>query len=83
LNDGALLKITNHFKHLGGVISKDSSLDKEIEKRTGDAGKVHARLHHRVWSTSELHKCAKIETHEACAPPMSLCVASTWTPRKD
>ena len=47
--DGSNLSVVDNFKYLRSTISRNLSLDVEINARIGKAAKVMAKLNKRVW----------------------------------
>jgi hypothetical protein len=52
--DGVLLKEVDHFVYLGGVISNDGSLDKEISTRCKKASIAFGRLWRNVFGRKDI-----------------------------
>lgn len=64
--DDHSLEVVDSFTYLGATISKDLSVNNEINKRIGKASTVMARLKRRVWENKKLTLNTKIRIYEAC-----------------
>ena len=60
------LKIVDQFKYLGSTISKNLSLDTEINVRIGKASSAIAKLKDRVWENNKLTIKTKMRVYQAC-----------------
>ena len=73
------LKLVEHFKYLGSVISSDGSLDKEISARIGKASQALGRLRTRVMNHKSIKLATKIKVYKAVVLTSLLYGCETWT----
>lgn len=73
-----VLKVLDDFVYLGGVISKDASLDKEIDRRIGKASKAFGALWKRLWNVGDIHDKTKIAIYRAVVLSTLLCGCQSW-----
>lgn len=72
------LNVVDKFKYLGSTISKNLSLDSEIDTRIGKASTSMARLDERVWNNRNLTTNTKMRVYRACILSTLLYGSETW-----
>ena len=77
--NNSTLKVVDNFKYLGSTISKNLSLDCEIDVRIGKASTSVARLDKRVWTNNNLTSNTKMRVYHACILSTLLYGSETWS----
>ena len=78
VND-CILKVVDQFKYLGSTISRNLSLDSEINIRIGKAASAQAKLNERVWENKNLTINTKMRVYRACVLSTLLYGSETWS----
>ena len=73
------LKVVDEFKYLGSTISKNLSLDSEINVRIGKASSAKTKLKERVWENKNLTINTKMRVYQACILSTLLYGSETWS----
>ena len=73
------LEVVEAFTYLGSTISKNLSLDAELNTRIGRAATSMARLAKRVWDNSMLTMNTKMKVYQACVLSTLLYASESWT----
>ena len=74
------LSVVDNFKYLGSSISRNLSLDVEINACIGRAGTVMAKLNKRVWQSINLTMTTRLKVYQACITSILLYGSETLTP---
>lgn len=80
LIQGTRLDVVDSFVYLGSSLSRDGSLDSEIDLRLGKASTAFGTLQKRVWSDRDLALSTKLCVYDACVVTSLLYSCETWTP---
>ena len=75
----SVLKVVDQFKYLGSTISKNLSLDSEINVRIGKASSAKTKLKERVWENKNLTINTKMRVYQACILSTVLYGRETWS----
>ena len=78
IND-TTLKVVDNFRYLGSIISKNLSLDNDVNARIGKAASVMSRLNTRVWTNRNLTLLTKLKVYQACVLSTLMYGSETWT----
>ena len=73
------LEVVDTFVYLGSTISKDGSLDAEINLRTQKASTAFGKLEKRVWSDRGITIKTKISVYSTCILTALLYSSECWT----
>ena len=63
--EGKQLNAVENFKYLGGIVSNDASIDKEITARIAKATSAFGRLTKRLWTNKGIRLDTKIAVYKA------------------
>ena len=77
--NGHVLDTIDAFSYLGSTISRNLSIDKEIDTRIGKAATVFNRLRTRAWQNKFLTNRTKARIYDCCVVSALLYGAETWT----
>ena len=77
--DGVILKTTNEFVYLGGVLSSDCQVDSEVNRRICKASAAFPRIRQRVISNHNLRVTTKVSVYRAVCLSVLLYGAETTT----
>jgi len=77
--DNAELDVIDHFTYLGSTITRNLSLDAELDKRIAKAAAVMAQLSKRVWTNKQLTLNTKLKVYQACVLSSLLYGSESWT----
>ena len=77
--DNKPLANVEHFKYLGSNISRDGSLDIEIDTRISKASQILDSLHNRVLSKYNIRLSMKLKVYNTMVLPSLLYGCETWT----
>ena len=77
--EGKRLKVTDSFVYLGSTLSRDGTLDAEINQRIAKANTAFGKLEKRVWSDRGITTNTKLSVYEACVLTALLYGSETWT----
>ena len=77
--NGQRLEVVDSFVYLGSTLSRDGSLDEEINTRISKASQSFGRLEKRVWSNTDLHLKTKLDVYVSCVLSTLLYSSETWT----
>ena len=77
--DDKPLANVEHFKYLGGTISCDGSLDREIDNRISKASQALGSLHNQMLSEHNIRLSTKLKVYNAVIFPSLLYGCETWT----
>ena len=77
--DNVVLKVVDSFKYLGGMISNDGSLDKEIASRISKASQALGRLRNRLLNHYNVTLYTKLKVYRALVLSLFLYGCETWT----
>ena len=77
--EGKKLKVTDSFVYLGSTLSRDGTLDAEINQRIAKASTAFGKLEKRVWSDRGITKNTKLSIYEACVLTALLYGSETWS----
>ena len=78
VND-CILKVVDQFKYLGSTISRNLSLDSEVNIRIGKAASAQAKLNESVWENKNLTINTKMRVYRACVLSTLLYFSETWS----
>ena len=78
--DGSNLSVVDNFKYLGSTISRNLSLDVEINACIGKAATIMAKLNKRVWQNISQTINIRLKVYQACVTSIHLYGSETWTP---
>ena len=67
------------FTYLGSAISKDLTIDRELNTRVGKAATMFNRLRKRAWDNTALTIKTKCRIYHACVISVLLYCCETWT----
>ena len=73
------LKVVDKFNYLGSTISRNQSLDSEIDVRIGKAASAMAKLDMRVWLNRNLTISTRVKVYQACILSTLLYGSHTWS----
>ena len=73
------LDVVHQFTYLGSTITKNLSLDTELDKRIGKAATTLAHLTSCVWTNPKLTMKTKMAVYNACVISTLLYGSKTWT----
>ena len=73
------LVVVEKFTYLGSTITKNLSLDPELNSRIGKATTAMARLTKRVWENDMLTTKTKMNVYQACVLSTLLYGSEAWT----
>ena len=73
------LEVVDSFVYLGSCISKDGSLDSEVQLRIQKASKAFGKLENRVWADKGITKHTKLSVYGSCVLTTLLYSSETWT----
>ena len=73
------LEVVDTFVYLGSTISRDGSLDAEINLRTQKASTAFGKLEKRVWSDRGITIKTKISVYSTCILTALLYSSECWT----
>ena len=76
---GKRLKVADSFVYLGSTISRDGTLDAEINQRIAKASVAFGKLEDRVWSDRGITINTKLSVYKACVLTALLYGSETWT----
>jgi hypothetical protein len=76
--DGAVLKVVPSFKYLGGILTDDNTLDREITSRIAQANLCFGRLDKRVWRQRFVSVRTKMLFYTASVLSVLLYGCETW-----
>lgn len=77
--DHADLASVRDFTYLGSTISKDATLDTELQKRMSKASSAYGRLRERLWNNHHVPIRTKCKVYRAIVIATLLYGAETWT----
>ena len=77
--EGTRLAVVDSFVYLGSSLSRDGSLDSEVNRRIGKACVAFGKLEDRVWSDHDLTLSTKLSVYDACVVTSLLFACETWT----
>ena len=77
--DDVELKVINIFKYLGGMVSNDGSLDKEITSRISKASQALGCLRNRLLNHHNVTLDTKLKVYRAVVLSSLLYGCETWT----
>ena len=78
--NGSNRSVVDIFKYLRSTISRNLSLDVEINARIGKAVTVMAKLNKRVWQNINLTINTRLKVYQSCVTSILLYGSETWTP---
>ena len=70
--DGSNLSVVDNFKYLRSTISRNLSLNVEINARIGKAVTVNAKLNKMVWQNINLTMNTRLKVYQACVTSILL-----------
>ena len=73
------LDVVDTFVYLGSTLSRDGSLDSEINVRIQKASVAFGNLEKRVWSDRGISTKTKINVYQTCVVTTLLYSSETWT----
>jgi len=73
------LNVVHQFTYLGSTITKNLSLDTELDKRIRKAATTLVHLTRRVWTNPKLTTKTKMAVYYACVISTLLYGSETWT----
>ena len=74
-----VLQIVDNFTYLGSTLSRDVSLDAEINNRISKASAAYGRLTKNVWERRGLKLTTKLKVYKAVVLTTLLYASETWT----
>ena len=77
--EGKQLNAVEDFKYLGGIVSNDASIDKEINARIAKATSAFGRLTKRLWTNKGIRLNTKISVYKAAVITSLLYGCETLT----
>ena len=77
--NGERLEVVDSFIYLGSTLSRDTSLDAEVNHRVQKATKAFGSLEQRVWSDRSITIRTKISVYQSCVLTSLLYSSETWT----
>jgi hypothetical protein len=77
--EGKRLNVADSFVYLGSTLSRDGTLDAEINQRIAKASTAFGKLEKRVWSDRGITTNTKLSVYEACVLTALLYGSETWT----
>ena len=77
--EGKQLNAVEDFKYLGGIVSNDASIDKEINARIAKATSAFGRLTKRLWTNKGIRLDTKISVYKAAVITSLLYGCETLT----
>jgi hypothetical protein len=66
------IELVEHFPYLGCIVSRDQSMEKEIETRLAKAATAFNMLHNTIWYRKSVSLEAKFRIFRACVLPVLL-----------
>ena len=79
LCDDQPVKVTDSFCYLGSTLSRDVSIDKEIDARLAKANAAFGALRRRLWNEHGIRLDTKIAVYKAVVLTTLLYGSETWT----
>ena len=76
---GTRLEVVDTFVYLGSTISRDGSLDAEMNLRISKASKTFGKLEGRVWSDRGITIKTKVSVYSTCVLTALLYSSECWT----
>jgi hypothetical protein len=74
-----MIENVEEFSYLGYHVTKDQTIEKEIETRTTKAARAFNMLRHIIWSRKTISIQAKLRIFRACAMPVLVYGSEVWT----
>jgi len=78
LVEGNALNLVSHFKYLGGFLSRDCTIDYEINHRIGQANRSYGRFRSRVFENHNISLKTKIDVYKVVCLSALLYGSETW-----
>ena len=79
LINGKNVKCVNEFTYLGSIVSRDNSLNPELNTRIARANSSFNRLNERLWRKSGIRLCTKVMVYKAVVLSSLLYGSEAWT----
>ena len=79
VGDG-VIECVSEFSYLGSIIAANGRIDREIDKRIGNASRAFGALRQAVFKDSNLTITTKRLIYEACVLSMLLYGVECWVP---
>ena len=76
--DGTNLNAVEHLTYLGGVISNDATVSKNLDNHSSKASSSFGRLSKREWQSHSLRLSTKIQVYRAVVVSTLLYGTETW-----
>lgn len=73
------IEIVDEFRYLGCILTRDLSLEREIEDRLAKAATAFNMLRRVVWYRKTISIEAKLRIFRACVIPVLLYASETWS----
>lgn len=73
------LKVVDKFTYLGSTISKNVTIDDEVNARISKASCTFGRLYTNVWRRNGINLNTKLKVYRAAVLPVLLYACETWT----
>ena len=73
------IEMVDEFSYLGHYVTRDNSLDKEIEARLSKASAAFNMLRHIIWYRKTISIEAKLRMFRACVLPVLLYGSEVWS----
>ncbi|CAF3398890.1 unnamed protein product [Rotaria socialis] len=73
------IELVEHFPYLGCIVSRDHSMEKEIETRLGKASSTFNMLRNTIWYRKSISFEAKFRIFRACVLPVLLYGSEIWS----